>query len=49
MVRVDKQPEELLFKFYDDEIRFSGNEFIGLTIEEGKQVHFIKDRAYLQS
>jgi hypothetical protein len=38
-----------LFTYYPDEISFSSSEFIGLTEEEGRQLKFKKDKAFLQS
>lgn len=38
-----------LFDFYPDEISFTEQEFIGLTVEEGKHLKFKKDKEYLQS
>ena len=38
-----------LFEFYDDELTFTSNEFIGLTVEEGQALFTKKDIAYLQS
>lgn len=41
--------EKDLFEFYPDELSFSEAEFVGLTAEEGEQLKFKKDKAYLQS
>lgn len=41
--------EERLFEYYPDELSFTAEEFVGLTLEEGKQLKFKKDKAYLQS
>ena len=41
--------EQKLFEFYPDEISFSSNEFVGLTIEEARHLKFEKDKKFLQS
>ena len=41
--------EQFLFEYYPDEISFSKNEFIGLTISEARHLKFKKDKDYLQS
>lgn len=41
--------ETTLFEYYPDEISFTENEFIGLTVEQGRRLKFDKDRAYLRS
>lgn len=41
--------EHTLFEYYPDEIQFISNEFIGLTLEEGKDLKRQKDLKYLQS
>jgi len=38
-----------LFSFYPDEISFSANEFIGLTVEEAVALRCKKDVEFLQS
>lgn len=38
-----------LFNFFDDEISFSPDEFIGLTVNQASTVYTKKDIAYLQS
>jgi hypothetical protein len=48
-VTLENGSEEFLFDFYPDEIMFSENEFIGLTIEESRHLKFKKDRNYLRS
>lgn len=40
---------QLLFEFYPDEIFFSESEFIGLTLDEARQLKSKKDKQYLQS
>jgi len=39
----------VLFTYYPDELTFLPEEFIGLTVEEGKELKRIKDVAYLRS
>jgi hypothetical protein len=41
--------EQFLFEYYPDEISFSKNEFIGLTISEARHLKVKKDKDYLQS
>jgi hypothetical protein len=41
--------EVKLFEFYDDELHFSPEEFIGLTLDQGHKLFTKKDVAYLQS
>jgi hypothetical protein len=41
--------EHYLYQYYPDEISFNEKEFIGLTLEEAKNLKFKKDRAYLRS
>ena len=41
--------EKKLFSYYPDEISFTAEEFVGLTEEEARGLHFKKDKAYLQS
>ena len=48
-VTTENGEEQLLFEYYPDEISFRPEEFIGLTIEEGRHLKFIKDKEYLQS
>ena len=38
-----------ILTFYPDEISFSEEEFIGLTMAEARALHGKKDRAYLTS
>ena len=48
-VTTENGEEQLLFEYYQDEISFRPEEFIGLTIEEGRHLKFVKDKEYLQS
>jgi len=48
-VTLENGKEEFLFEYYPDEISFSPEEFIGLTIEEARHLKFKKDKEYLQS
>jgi hypothetical protein len=38
-----------LFDFYDDELSFTADEFIGKTKEEARRLFFDKDQAYLKT
>jgi hypothetical protein len=46
-VKLEEGEEQFLFEFYPDEISFSPQEFIGLTIQEAIHLKFTKDRDYL--
>jgi len=48
-VTLENRKEEFLFEYYPDEISFSENEFVGLTIEQAKHLKFQKDKKFLQS
>jgi len=49
-VKVEGDPNEHeLFTFFDDEISFTAEEFIGVSVRAAKHSFFLKDRAYLQS
>lgn len=48
-VTMEDGKEQFLYEYYPDEISFTENEFVGLTIEEAKHLKFKKDKAYLQS
>jgi hypothetical protein len=39
--------EKKLFDYFPDEIRFTPEEFVGLTMEEAVQLKYDKDHAYL--
>jgi hypothetical protein len=41
--------EELLFSYFHDEISFTSQELIGLTVDEAEQLRHKKDVAYLRS
>ena len=38
-----------LFQYFPDELSFTADEFLGLTLEEGKALKFKKDRNFLRS
>lgn len=40
--------EVMAFDYYPDELTFSGDEFVGLTLEECRLFKFGRDRAFLQ-
>ena len=48
-VTMENGVEEFLFEYYPDEISFTPDEFVGLTIEECRHLKFVKDKKYLQS
>jgi len=48
-ITLENNIEEFLFEFYPDEISFSKEEFVGLTVEEARSLKFKKDKQYLQS
>jgi hypothetical protein len=47
IVETEDGNTEELFQYYPDEISFTSNEFIGLTIEEGRDLKVKKDKAFL--
>ena len=49
IVQTEDGIEHTLFEYYPDEISFTTNEFIGLTLEEGKDLRRQKDLRYLKS
>ena len=49
IVETEDGTEHTLFEYYPDEISFTSNEFIGLTLEEGRDLKRQKDLKYLQS
>jgi hypothetical protein len=46
-VTMEDGKEQFLFEYYPDEISFTPNEFVGLTIEECRHLKFQKDRRFL--
>lgn len=48
-VTTTDREEHFLFEYYPDEIHFTPEEFIGLTVAEAKHLKFQKNLAYLQS
>jgi len=36
-----------VFEYYPDEISFTADEFIGLTLDEARHLKYIKDKLYL--
>ena len=48
-VTTEDNKEQFLFEYYPDEITFTENEFVGLTIDEAKHLKFQKDKLFLQS
>jgi hypothetical protein len=41
--------EEFLFDYYPDEISFTPNELVGLTLDECRHLKFKKDKKFLTS
>lgn len=48
-VRYEDGKSEILFQYYPDEIRFTEDEFVGLTRSEAINLKFNRDRNYLRS
>ena len=48
-VKLDNGEKIHLFNFYPDEIAFTSDELIGLTVDEAKALRHSKDVAYLKS
>lgn len=48
-ITMEDDTEQFLFEYYPDEISFTENEFVGLTIEEARHLKFKKDKNFLQS
>ena len=48
-VTTEDNEEHLLFEYYPDEISFTANEFIGLTISEANHLKYAKDLQYMRS
>lgn len=48
-VTLENGEEQFLFEYYPDELFFSPNEFVGLTIDEARSLKHKKDVAYLRS
>jgi hypothetical protein len=48
-VTLENGVEEFLYDYYPDEISFSPQEFVGLTIDEARHLKFVKDKRFLQS
>ena len=48
-VKTEDGIEHALFDYYPDELSFTPEEFLGLTLEQAKRLKFEKDEAYLQS
>ena len=48
-VSLEDGSKTVLFEYYPDELTFLPEEFIGLTVEQGKDLKRTKDIAYLRS
>jgi hypothetical protein len=49
MVTLENNTEQCVFDYYPDEISFTPNEFIGLTLDECRHLKFKKDKQFLIS
>ena len=49
MATMDDGSDAYVFSYYDDELTFSCDELIGLTIDEARDLKQEKDIAYLRS
>jgi hypothetical protein len=47
-VTLEDGTEQFLYEYYPDEISFTEQEFVGLTIAEAKTLKFNKDKKYLK-
>ena len=47
-VTLEDGSTETLFEYYPDEISFTADEFIGLTVAEGRRLKTKKDTQYLR-
>ena len=41
--------ERVVFSYYPDELSFTASEFVGVTIEQARELHMERDIAWLQS
>ncbi len=48
-VTTEDDIEHYLFDYYPDELTFTPEEFVGLTVEQARRLKLEKDRKYLQS
>ena len=48
-ITLEDGSEHKLFEYYPDEISFTSDEFIGLTVEQGRELRHKKDLAFLRS
>ena len=46
-VTMEDGQEQFLFEYYPDEISFTPSEFIGLTMNEGIHLKYLKDKKFL--
>jgi|TARA_Y100000310_G_scaffold333385_1_gene410829 hypothetical protein len=47
--KLDDGTEAYVFEYYNDELHFSEQDLIGLTLEGARNLKYKRDRAYLQS
>lgn len=48
-IELENGVQEQLFTYFSDEISFSKDELIGLTVQQARDLFHTKDVAYLQS
>jgi hypothetical protein len=46
-VTLEDGNEHFLFEYYPDEITFQPSEFVGLTMDEGAHLKYLKDKKFL--
>jgi UDP-3-O-acyl-N-acetylglucosamine deacetylase len=49
MVTFEDGTTEEAFQYYSDELSFTEEEFVGLTMAEARTLHYKRDVAYLRS
>ena len=49
IVKVGTDEEHVLFWYYPDELHFTADEFVGLTLAQARHLHHRRDVEYLQS
>jgi len=48
-VTTENGKEHYLYQYYPDELTFTEQEFVGLTLDKARGLKFEKDKTYLQS
>lgn len=49
LAKLDDGQEGVIFDYYDDELSFAVDEFVGLTVEEAHELFLQRDIEYLRS